>query len=112
MNIFLLRRARQGIVDNPEGYDQYSWVCDDACCIVGLAAKIAGEPIRGELDILRAQQLLKLNDDQFSRLAHWGNWPEPLRSEYAEYRMAEDYKSAADVAVRRIDKFVETDGAE
>jgi hypothetical protein len=115
MNEFHLYRAKSAILEHPEEYCQYEW----GRCIAGIAARLAGKPLpaftrrnrkRFDNALLATQKLLKLRNDQWWRLTQLVAWPKPFRSEYEEWGMCGIL--GAEIAARRLDRFIETEGRE
>lgn len=121
MNIELLRRIKQQILQNPELYDQDSWVnvhrkteCGTACCIAGWACqlddirkfkslineiesyKTPGFSIRGT-----ARNLLDLTQNQDTELFIY--WPASYKKRYI---YANNARERAAIGAEYIDYFV------
>jgi hypothetical protein len=120
MNIKLLKQVRDYISKHPQRYDQSRW-CGTACCVAGTAAFLSGEVSarkvhtadrNGEIaceirDI--ARKALRLSEEKADRLfnAKWEHLPE-------RYQVADcmDGETQAAIAYDRINRFIETRGAE
>ncbi len=124
MNIPLILKAKQAILDHPDGYFQDDWDCGTTACIAGWAARIIGRPIvklsapycenhkEFEESVFEVQRSLKLDTAKFNRLTQRAEWPSPFKNDYRIAVLACDRERAAKIAGLRIDKFIETDGAE
>jgi hypothetical protein len=141
MNVRKLRKLQKWILAEPRRYrqDWWGWTgdtfpvneqgppCGTVACLAGNAALMEGykAPLhingrfecmispRGEtvrIDIT-AKRILGLTDNQRDRLFGLGphSWPREL---WSEYTMAKTPERRAAVAVRRIEHFIKTKGAE
>jgi len=122
MNVKLLRRIQKAISKEPEKYDQDAW-CGSECCLAGHAvilsghAEISNDSCEGVMVRLSygkevhiqdfAAEELELTEDQSCKL--FDVWPREFREAYDG---ALTDKGRARVAVRRIDHFIKTKGAE
>jgi len=118
MNVKLLKKVRDYIAKHPEKYDQSTW-CGTACCIAGHAVALGRAATRKEVDhrligsvslSIDAQQLLQLEPSQAHRLFH-SSWENVA---YGRFRVDFDMPPGkrARIAVRRINHFIRTKGAE
>jgi hypothetical protein len=121
MNIELLRKVQEQIVNHPETFRIDRWNCGTAQCIAGHALSMTGhqwmaptnEPdnlvIAGdEATEVVAQRELALSFWQAKRLFYDWRWPSEFQ---VPYRNA-DYVGRAKIASERIDHFIATDGRE
>lgn len=133
MNIKLLQKIKKAILKEPRRLEMESWAskvergefsnpkhyppCGTAACIAGHAvwlenpkafkAAIIGKKEK-EID-QRAQRLLQITQGQSARLFYVTWWPYDLSDQYRE---ANTPLKRARIAVKRIDRFIESDGTE
>lgn len=125
MNIALLKKVRDYIAKYPEKYEQGEW-CGTRCCIAGHAIVISGAFRRHEIShpadnlyllflerldrptfMSSGAKILGLTQVQAHRLfAYW-----PKRFSY-EMDSASSMAARSRVAVKRINHFIKTRGAE
>jgi hypothetical protein len=131
MNVFLLAKIKAAILEEPERFDMNGWECGTTACIAGWASRLSGQRMAilkansgsgtwlafGE-DLRKAQKSLKLEDDQWYRLVHVDNWPDPFKKEYNNALLSDGLQiispclEQAQIAARRIDHFIATEGSE
>ncbi len=115
MNVKLLTKVRDYIKDHPEEYDQGNW-CGTERCIAGHAVILSGKFDPKDIDIkygrakgqpIRevAQRLLDLDQRQAGRL--FLSWPEEFNAGWGD-----PGKETSAAAVRYINHFIKTKGAE
>jgi hypothetical protein len=131
MNTFLLFKTKQSILDHPEDFNMDSW----RFCIASRAMKIAGSALNS-FGILEEPchktesgekvypyQMLKLSIRDAARLFYVSLWPSPFKEEWisespncdeplSTAEAMERRKALADIAARRIDHFIATEGRE
>ena len=120
MNVKLLREVRDYIVKYPEKYNQSNW-CGSACCVAGTAAFLSGKisvrkvrtnhsssEFGGSISRI-AREALGLSRGQAARLFEpcWGSLP---RRYQVNQSMPPEERAA--IAYDRINRFIETKGAE
>lgn len=122
MNIELLKKVKQAILDNPEHFDMSSFFdgCDDdpkllgkcntTACIAGWAIHLSGCPVT-ELDLEHdlGRDLLGLTEDQANTLFYEDYWPGYIYNEYYEALEDEDHLGMAKAAAKIIDRLIEND---
>lgn len=115
MNVTLLKQVRDYIKAHPTKYDQHNF-CGTACCIAGHAAILSGAMTSKAvtkdefLDTVRAvgRAVLQLDEDQAALLLDSYDFKyTPFSIEYED-----DPKRRAALAVKRINHFIKTKGAE
>ena len=126
MNVQLLRRIQKRILKEPKQFCMGQWFNDDlggiaipncgtAACIAGWAMTLHGgykKPSLADNEYLRTGQVpgmynLELNRKQSERLFYFDQWPVRFKQ-----KKVEGTKAFAVQAVRRIDHFIKTKGAE
>jgi len=137
MNTKLLLEVRKLILEEPRRFNMdyfaatdefYPHVvhrqtppCGTVACIAGWATiEHARAEGRSDLSVdflngigrRTGAQALGLDEAQSSRLFFTEEWPDDLAVEYRDAYLQRDYALAAEVAARRIDRFIKTDGAE
>lgn len=117
MNVELLIRTRDMILENTEAFDMDVWGwksdlidCNSPACISGLSVYLAGGPTedRGHGE---RPEYLDLTETQRQKLFYVENWPEQFE---VEFRSAQGKQNhwAAHIAAARIDHFLATEGRE
>jgi hypothetical protein len=129
LNVRLLRRIQKHIMAEPKRYDQNVWIkevdpnvdpyyppCGTMACIAGWAQILSAQPgSRVIPSHLAASELLGLDVRSSTRLFDSvmdlvdDAWPRKFSKAYS---MAKTARGRAKVAVRRIDHFIKTKGAE
>lgn len=137
MNVALLKKIAERIVEHPKFYDQDNWCepgwvkgtggggrygCGTTACISGEACIVTGRVrVRGGEMILgedfddfetEGQAALSLTKEEAQRLFFRENWPLTFNLRYMEARDKLDYAGAACVAAERIAHFIKTKGRE
>lgn len=124
MNVALLEKIAEVIVEQPDNFDMGDWHCDSSHCIGGWAQLLSGLPQTKDAsnmaDLLGLEfEPERLEDEgpdlhahdncESGRLFYEGNWPSKFR-----YYGSEEYDSAdvARVAAARIRHFIATEGRE
>lgn len=122
MNVKLLRKIQKHILAEPKSYDQnaiISETCGTIACIGGWAFLLGGgvrTPSVNELS--DARDFLGINREQGDRLFEYVTtsrlessmaWPAKF---IRQYLAAKTPRGRANAAVRRIDHFIKTNGAE
>jgi hypothetical protein len=120
MNVKLLRRIQKRILKHPDSYDQNVMISRDECgttaCIAGWAVLLSPlDPgFIGDY-ASKATLLLGLDDEQAIRLfdviedGYCCGWPDKY---VRAYLRAKTPRGRARAAMRRIDHFIKTKGAE
>jgi hypothetical protein len=117
MNIELLERIKNHILEEPKRINMYCWVksveydgplCGTAACIAGWAFLLADKVSLGYVNE-EATSLLWLNPDQSVRLFYVDNWPDRFR---VLDRVPPGTSAYAQVVARRIEHFIDTEGRE
>lgn len=110
MNVKLLKQVRDFIGTHPEQFNQENW-CGSACCVAGHAVKLAGGiPHTHNADTV-AQELLKLSDDQAARLFN-ATWYRIAGGKFTVNHDTMSPEECSKRAVKRINHFIKTGGAE
>jgi len=133
MNVELLRKVKRHILDEPRRLVMGSWVlnrasgktyyehghlvqfpkCGTVACIAGWTSILGGATKVKEIDgypPFVAADLLGIEDrGMANRLFHLPRWPSDFRADYAKARGQEE---RAEVAAKRIDHFIRTNGKE
>lgn len=136
INTRLLRRVQKHILAEPQRYDQdkvlivpedyyYNPIRKPACgtvgCIAGWATLLADgkkeisetpSPFQISRTYEHARKLLGLDEEQFQRLCGFSaDWPFEFRQEYIDDPQSQnDLVHNAQLASKRIDKFIESKG--
>ena len=128
MNVQLFREIQEAIRAEPEHFDMTMFFngnpvtkCGTAACIGGWAVALGrlSTPavVANNLTIHEAAQFptiangyLDITNSQGCQLYYMAGWPEDLRNEYYTARAAKEFVKQADVACRRIDRFLESNG--
>jgi hypothetical protein len=98
MNIFLLKKVRQAILDHPEAFDMGQWDCETAACIAGWTVRLgSNEKLKGAFIFNEAQRLLKISDEQACYL-------------FQSWCRNANLEMTAEEAAQHIDRFIESDG--
>lgn len=127
MNIELLKKVKQAILDNPEHFDMSTFFdgcegsnyeddpkllgkCGTTACIAGWAIHLSGCPIT-DLDFEHdlGKDLLGLTEDQAQSLFYEDGWPGAIYNEYYEALEEEDHLGMAKAAAKMIDRLIEND---
>lgn len=122
MNVRLLRRIQKQILKEPRQFYQDAWFeraegipnCGTAACIAGwaiaLSKKMTPAKAIGKFkDPSKfGRRLLDLEKEQSEKLFYRENWP----SKYGRLYSSSSIKEKARTAVKRIDRFISTNGAE
>lgn len=127
LNVKLLRKIQKHILQEPKRYDQNVWFerknpqhdpsfapCGTMACIGGWAQSLSSKRGLVEPSFDKARRLLGLECDQAARLLDsvsqsYCAWPAKFSKAYLK---AKTRAGKARVAVRRIDHFIATKGAE
>lgn len=129
INVRLLRKIQKHILEEPRRYDQNLWrievdpatnperpPCGTMACIGGWATALSGKERDSYLGWDVAMRLLGLTREQADRLfdtvekgTDLNKWPKKFVTAYLKAKTPRD---RARVAVRRIDHFIKTKGAE
>lgn len=135
MNVKLLQKVKQAILDHPKQFEMDRWFqdslrfglkgynvkpaggCGTAACIGGWAQHLSfGKSTLAETKLKTfyeiapdAYKLLKLSSDTGQRLFVQGEWPTPFRTDYIK---AKTPLQRAKAAAARIDHFIATKGRE
>lgn len=135
MNIPLLRRVQQQILDEPASFQMEHWFrrqdCGTACCIAGtgiamvegtrefkrLVASVrfpaTGEFLGGFANSVicdRGARVFEISHDAADRLFYSSHWPQPFMDDWNKHYA--DAKVGAEVASARIDFFIATNGSD
>lgn len=135
MNVEMLTEIKARILAEPDAFRMDTWTCGTAHCIAGWALRLADMPVinaeaqpwlqlttngdepgQAAADVLGLSMDYDGDDDDFDdnvseagRLFHVTHWPEDLQERYED---ATSRSERAQVAAKRIDRFIATDGAE
>ena len=118
MNLELLLRARQAILDHPGQLNMGVWIvgnsdtlldCGTVGCIAGWAISCAGERVDADLAGPQARRLLEITGPQSASLFHLNEWPQEEQLAYYAAARCGDAARAAVVA-RRIDRWLVEQG--
>lgn len=128
MNIELLQEIKARILAEPDSFRMDTWTCGTAHCIAGWAVLLSGLTIAnpdaetfaqrltdGRTPDMAATQVLDIPadpddwDSPAERLFHVGDWPAEFEEAYED---AGSRSERAQIAANRIDRFIDTDGAE
>lgn len=126
MNIRLLKQIKAAILKEPKQFVMSDWFtkymdwtipnCGTAACIGGWAIALANKVnpeeakeifLREENNEQTPEKLLKLTGEQEDKLFYHSNWPERFQFKSTDGALARAKKAA-----KRIDHFIETEGAE
>jgi hypothetical protein len=133
MNVKLLRKVKKHILEEPRrlamGYfvqrkdgltqtvfeseardgDEYPFAkCGTAACIAGWTVLLTDQTQEWQIE-QNAIRLLEIDGREAQRLFYVHSWPEKLRNKYHNLKTP---AARANVAARRIDHFIKTNGAE
>lgn len=128
MNVELLLKVKEAILNNPEGFQmgkyfkqpennkirdyglEWETRCGTACCIGGHAISLSGteRPLREEKYIPGeiyeiAKRALGLTDEQAGKLFYTAHWPVDL---YREFSYSKSITKRAQIAAEVIDRFI------
>ena len=106
MNVELLEKVKQHILENPESLDMHRWSCETTACISGWAVRLSE---RENVSMVDGEIPLGLDDDEACRLFYLSGWPSRLRRRYDN---AKTPRTRSKVAAQRIDHFIKTGGVE
>lgn len=108
MNVPLLLEVCDRISKHPENFSMWTFISRDKTvgCIAGLVFLMRGGDYPGSVKN-RARELLELDCAETERLFYVDYWPELFRRAYKESRA-----ERAEIAVRRIHHFIQTEGRE
>lgn len=114
MNVRLLRKIQKHILAEPKSYDQDAWIREDDCgtvaCIGGWASILSGnKDLTAALEISEPSLEVLLAPVPANPRLWPRRWPEKF---YRGYLAAKTARGRARAAVRRIDHFIKTKGAE
>jgi hypothetical protein len=76
MNVELLEKVKQHILENPESLDMGVWGCGSTACISGWAVRLSG---RKDLHETHGEIPLELDLKQEGRLFYISQWPARFR---------------------------------
>lgn len=133
INTELLERVKQHILEEPKRFDMHSFVtrvsthapeeirpaCGTTACIAGWAILLdradRGEAVPRRISSafyysveFRAMELLSLTEKQRRSLFYVSSWPQEFRR---TFNLARTLSERAEIAARRIDRFIATNGA-
>lgn len=118
MNVELLQKVKAKILAEPKAINMETWICESTrtpyktvACIAGWASLLSGVKV-GNDDLVRnhAAKKLKLSSPLGFRLFYPAAWPNDLH--FALLDCNPGTKKYASIVAARIDRFIETDGAE
>ncbi len=113
MNRKLLKQVQEKIREKPAVFDMDQWFGENECgttaCIAGHAWEISNRDHR-LFSLTGVKNLLNINSEQTERLFFVYNWPDDMADIYYDAMVDEDYQTASEVAIARIELFINTRG--
>ena len=115
MNVALLREVKAHILADPDSFRMDQWSCGTAHCIAGWALLLSGVPIDVEAGLtvsdefpsIVAREVLQIDGKQGHRLFHEPAWPIDF---FERHFNARTRRKRAEIAAKRIDHFIATEG--
>lgn len=108
MNVALLEKIAETIVDNCGDFDMGNWHCGTVHCIGGWAEVLTGN--EKSYSAAKKAKILGLNVDESDRLFSLFDWPVTFRNAYRNAKR--DMSAKAQIAADRIRHFIATEGRE
>jgi hypothetical protein len=120
MNVELLLKVKQAILEEPRRFDMAEWSSEDVygkakipncgttCCMSGWATAIYNRDNGARFGYPDGEDVLDISSEQGDRLFFLSQWPSPFHIAYKKAMRNRDNHGMAQAAADRIDYFIET----
>ena len=112
MNVELLKKVRDAILEHPDWFDMEYWLgdtktssCGTTGCIAGWAVSISRgksvsqyyeDNLKSSIGLYpRARDAVGLTEQQADKLFYYPNWPSPYKKQYAQATYEQDSEKEA-----------------